>query len=926
MRNIILVLLFISTVLSCKQEEQLSPLTPVDLTCEFLENPPVIDVLEPRLSWINTAGDGERGQHQTAYQIQVASSRELLEENQPDNWDTDKVQSEQSYLVSYAGEPLKSALTYWWRVRVWNSQDQVSSWSEPATWGMGFINEGDWQAEWIGAPWQGEEPLPDPANPWADQGEVEMPMPPPAPLLRKEFTVDKEVAEAKAFVTGLGYFEFYLNGSKVGDDVLVPNQTDYGFRPGIETDRVPIENSFSGYKVMYLAYDVTEMLEPGENAAGVILGNGFYNAPKTWTASYGTPRFIGQIHIRYADGSEEIIKSDASWKAAKGPIVSDLVYEGEHYDARLESDGWNLADFDDSEWENVAKRKSPGGKLVAHMAETDRVMEQLEPVAIHKVEEGKFVVDFGEEITGWVNMSGINGEAGDRIDIRYISNDSTSETTGSNSYTLSGEGNESYAARFTWFVFRYAEISGWPGELDASQVRGEAVYTNVKTTGVFETSNELFNDINKIWWRSQTDNMHGGIASDCPNRERSPYTGDGQVACVTVMHNFDAKAFYNKWIEDIVASQNPETGYVPNGAPWQPGCGGGPAWGAAINIMPWEYYLHYGDLQMLESTYEGMKGYIRYMLEWTDDNGIMYSQRSGHTDEPFRWVNLGDWAQPFELPPDNMVHTFYLWRCADFTAKTAAALGKSDEAAEYAALADRTKNAFHTEFYNPEEGSYGPYGGNVFALTMGVPEDQEPLVKAALANDIAKRDGHLDTGIFGTQFFFEVLADYGMQDIAYSAMNKRTQPSFGWWVENGNTTSWEHWFRPGSGNHPMFGGGLAWFYRKLAGMNADIENPGYKNIIFKPQPVADLDYAEYSNQTPYGKAGIRWENGDSFSMDITVPVGSTATVYVPAVDMSDVMESGNPIDGDSDLISYVGSENGYVIYRIQSGEYTFTAG
>jgi alpha-L-rhamnosidase len=928
MRTIISISILSALVLFSCQKDQSALLRPVKLTCEYLVNPPVIDVAHPRLSWINSARPGVRGQYQSAYQVQVATSQQLLKDDQPDVWDSQKVNSDQSFLVAYGGADLKSATTYWWRVRVWNRQDKTSKWSEPGSWNMGILKEAEWKAKWIGAPWQGEDPLPDPVLPELSFNEQDVEpkpiMPPPAPMFRKEFKLSKEISEAKAFVTGLGYFEFYVNGKKVSEDVLVPNQTNFGKRPGLENDRVPIENNFREYRVMYLCYDITDMLVQGENTLGAILGNGFYNAPITWTASYGSPRFIGQVYIKYADGTEDLIISDESWKASKSPIVSDLVYEGEHYDARLEQTGWNTAGFDDSAWEQAVLRIPPDGKMKAHMAKTDRVMERLAPVAIRKIGDGHYIADFGQEISGWLNISGISGQAGQRIDIKYVSNDSVSVTSGSNSYTLKGVGPESYAARFTWFVFRYAELTNWPGDLDASQLKAEAVYTNVETTGKFETSNLLFNKINQIWWRSQTDNMHGGIASDCPNRERSPYTGDGQVACVTVMHNFDAKAFYNKWIQDILGAQNPETGYVPNGAPWQPGCGGGPAWGAAMNIMPWEFYQQYGDRDMLANTYEGMKGYVRYMLTWTDKNGIMYSQRLGSDGQVFRWLNLGDWAQPFELPPDDMVHTFYLWRCADFTSKAAKALGNDADAAEYAAIAERTRKAFHVKFYDAAKGTYGPNGGNIFALVMGVPEDQKQLVTAALKADIAARDGHLDTGIFGTQFFFEVLADYGMQDLAYEAMNKTTQPSFGWWVENGNTTSWEGWSRPGSGNHPMFGGGLVWFYRKLAGMNTDPENPGYKKIIFRPQPAADMTYAKYSNLTPYGEAGIRWEKEDkSFLMVVTVPVGSTATVYVPAEDISKVSESGKKITQETRDVTFLRAEDGYAVFEVQSGTYNF---
>ncbi len=387
--------------------------------------------------------------------------------------------------------------------------------------------------------------------------------------------------------------------------------------------------------------------------------------------------------------------------------------------------------------------------------------------------------------------------------------------------------------------------------------------------------------------------MHGGIASDCPNRERSPYTGDGQVACVTVMHNFDARPFYTKWIQGYSRSTECHTGYVPNGAPWQPGCGGGVAWGAAICIMPWEFYVQYGDTSMLRENFEGMKGYVRYMLTWTDSSGIMFSQVPGPNGKPNQWMNLGDWSQPDKLPPDEMVHTFYLWRCAEITATTARVLGDYNGHNKYSRIASKTRRAFMLKYYDKEKGSYGAYGGNIFALRMGVPADRKDRVIAALKSDIAANGGHLDTGIFGTQFFFEVLSDIGLHDLAFEAMNKRTAPGYGWWIEKGSTTSWEGWEDPGSGNHPMFGGGIVWFYRKLAGMNASPSKPGYRHIIFRPQPVGDVTFAEYSNRTPYGKSSVYWKKGkDEFIMSIEVPIGSTATVFVPVSGSGKVLEGG----------------------------------
>ena len=886
---------------------------PTRLTCEYLESP-LVDIAQPLLAWVNIADEGERGQNQTAWQVRVASLPELL--NDPDLWDSGKIESAQSNRVSYAGRPLQSRQECWWQVRVWDRDDEVSEWSEPAMWRMGFMHPDEWQAEWIGAPWQGEEPLPKPpGGPDAYPQEL----PPPAPLLRKAFQLNKPVKKAVAYVTGLGYFELYLNGDKVGNDELVPNQTNYGKRPELIHENIPLPDQFSRYKVMYLAYDIKDYLQQGENVVGSILGNGFYNAPKYWMRSYGSPRFIGQLHITYEDGTEDIIKSDASWKAAKSAILMDLVFHGEVYDARQEQPGWNASGFDAADWQPAALRQALYGELVAHTAATDKVTQRLQPVSIEKLDNGNIFVDFGVEISGRVFFHNIEGPAGHRIDITYNAN----LYSGDHSYTF-GEGPTDHASRFNWFVFSGVEIANWPGELKPEQITAEAINTEIEETAVFETSNSLFNDINKIWKRSQLDNMHGGLASDCPHRERAGYTGDGQVACVTVMHNYDARNFYQKWITDMREAQLP-SGYVPNGAPWEPGCGGGPAWGAAICIMPWEFYLHYGSLDMLADNFDAMKGYVNYMQTWVDEDGIMFSQRPGRDGEPLRWFNLGDWAFPGKSLPNEMVHTFYLWRCADLTANAAKALGRMNDAAIYASLADRTKSAFHKKYYNDRKGSYGQYGANVFALKMGVPEAKKERVVAALKTNIEKNDGHLDTGIFGTQFFFEILAENGLNDLAYVAMNKRTFPSYGYWLEDGATTTREQWNNSGSHNHPMFGGGLVWLYRKLAGMQADPALPGYKHIIFRPQPVDDLTDVTYSNLTPYGKAGISWkQSDDSFEMEVTVPVGSEATVYVPAASVQDVLESDTPVQSVTS-VDFIEMQDGYAVFLLGSGAYHFVA-
>lgn len=899
-------------------------ITPNALTCENLYNPISIDILRPKLSWINTAPDNEKGQMQTAWEIRVAGNRKNLLKGKADLWNSGKVISGESVNILYNGVTLVSRQDCWWQVRVWDMEGKKSEWSEPAFWSMGLLNSDDWKASWIGAPWQGESPLERPRYP-KRPGQLVIPdqspsaeVPPPAPMLRKVLNINREVSDARAFVTGLGFFEFYVNGKKVSDDVLTPNVTLYGKRDDIGDIGVMTGNNFREYRVMYMAYDITRLLRQGENVLGAILGNGFYNPASYWTQGYGSPRFLGQIYIRYTDGTETVIVSDDAWKTSGSPVIMDLVYDGEHYDARLEKAGWNSQGFDDSAWENAAIREAPEGIMKAQMSPADKVMEILSPKKIDRLGDGHYKVDFGEEISGWIHLKNIKGEAGRKIEIKYL----CESHVGGNSYTMKGSGSESYSARFTWFVFREVEISNWPGELKPEQLQAEAVYTDIETTGKFECSNPLFNTINKIWWRSQTDNMHGGIASDCPHRERSPYTGNGQVACVTVMHNFDSKTFYTKWIRDILGAQNPLNGYVPNGAPWQPGCGGGVAWGAAMNIMPWEYYLHYGDIHLLKENYEGMKGYIKYMLTWTDNDGIMFSQ-APDKNKPNMWINLGDWVAPEKLPLDEMVHTFYLWRSSDLTAKAAKALSEEKDESYYNELAEKVRSAFMKKYFDNEKGTYGPYGGNIFALKMGVPDGQKERVIKALKNDIIAAGYHLDTGIFGTQFFFEILSENGMHDIAYKVMNQRTQPSYGWWIEQGATTSWEQWDGSGSRNHPMFGGGIVWFYRKLAGMNTDQAEPGYRHIIFRPEPVDEITYASYSNLTPYGPAAILWKReGTDFNAEIKVPVGSVATVSIPASKKEEVTFS-DVNTKQKKLVEFLNMDDGYAVFKVKSGNYSF---
>lgn len=836
------------------------------LTVEHMKNPSVVDVPQPRLSWINeVTDDNVRGERQTAYRIVVASTMQQLLQGDYDLWDSGRVRSENSVLVPYSGKRLTSGQDCYWKVQTWNARGRCSAWSDTGHWSMGLLNNEDWHARWIATS--------------QEQG---------APLFRKGFTLGRPIRKAKAYVTAGGYFELYVNGQRVGDDYLVPNFTNYSERPGMDTVSITIPNQFTAYRVLYLAYDVTAQLHQGANAVGVMLGDGFYRSTSYHVMSFGKPCFLCQLEITYDDGTREVVATDDSWLTRPSAITMTGVYDGEVYDARLETPKWAEADCDERGWQQAVLAKAPIGQLTAHTSPTDRVIQVFQPLHIER-RDSIFVVTFEKEIAGWVRLKGIRGNAGQRVDVKYVSE----SPQGKQEYFCKGTGIESYAPRFTWFVFSKVEVSG-VDELSVSQIQAEAVNTNVPVSAEFHTSNKLINNIYDIWIRSQQDNMHGAIASDCPHRERLPYTGDGQIAAAMVMLNFDAAAFYQKWLRDMRDAQNPETGYVPNGAPWEPTCGGGVAWGVALNIIAWEYYLQYGDRQVLEQTYRPMQAQLQNMLTWLTPDNTMYQQmRDLKTGKPSYWLNLGDWVPPYEMPSDEIVHTFYLWLCASNTAKVARVLGDEKGSDQYEAIASRTWRAFHNKFYDAQHATYGDYGPNILALYMGVPEERRAAVVESLRREIMEtHDGHINTGFVTTKFFFETLTNNGLHDVATTAMLKTDYPSYGHWLAQGATVTWEQWNGENSHNHPMFGGGLTWFIRKLAGINVtpygSEDNPnavgaGYRHFELRPIATAGIDSVYCTLHTPQGTVAshVVSHEGQLKSIDVEVPVSSTATVALP---------------------------------------------
>ncbi|AQS56109.1 hypothetical protein B0W44_10355 [Novibacillus thermophilus] len=541
----------------------------IDLRAEYTDNPLGIDVTKPRLSWKLQAD--ERGQTQTAYQIQVASSESELLNDNPDMWDTGKVESDQSVNVAYEGEPLESGKRYYWRVKVWDKHGSSSEWSDPAWWEMGLLEESDWQAEWIG---KGEAP---------DESEDNASSSSSEPLFRKDFTIDKPIKRARLYSTALGVYEPYINGERVGEDIFAPGWTDYHQR------------------IQYQTYDVTELLQTGENAIGAMLGDGWYagHVGLAGRHVYGEkPHLLMQLEIDYEDGTSETVATDGSWKWATGPIVSSDMLMGETYDARKEIPGWNAPDFDDADWSEVdVLEEGVSGELVAQAGPTVQVTEEIEPVEITEPEPGTYVFDLGQNMVGNVRLK-VSGEAGETITLRHaevLNPDGTIYTANLRSakatdhYTLKGEGEEIYEPHFTFHGFRYVEVTGYSGEPTKDMITGRVMHTAAPFSGHFETSNDMLNQLqSNIRWGQRGNFL--SIPTDTPARdERLGWTGDINVFVGAATFNMDVTRFLgSKWLQDLRDAQS-ENGAYPDVAP-DVCCGEGNAgWGMLVSRFRTRY-------------------------------------------------------------------------------------------------------------------------------------------------------------------------------------------------------------------------------------------------------------------------------------------------------------------------------------------------
>ncbi len=888
-----------------------------DLRCEYLENPLGIDVTRPRLSW--RLFSNRRGARQTAYRIVAAPSADDAAMEQNLIWDSGRVESDQSIHAVYEGGRLRSRQRVFWRVQAWDEHGKVAV-SPIAWWEMGLLRRSDWSASWIGASLVGGR--------WTTI---------PAPFLRRAFTLNAPVAQARLYITALGLYECSINGQRVGRDFFTPGWTDYRQR------------------VQYQVYDVTDFLHEGDNVIGVILGDGWYCGHVAWAGrqNYGDrPKLLAQLMITHADGSTQTIASNRSWRYAFGPILESDILHGESYDARLEMPGWNMPGFDDSSWQPAELFAAPDIALVAMRGPTVQRHEELRPIqppiAFRSHQATRWVFDLGQNMVGWVRLR-VRGPAGATVTIRHaevLNPDGTIYTANLRSaratdhYTLRGDGEEIWEPRFTFHGFRYVELSGYPGVPDIDAVTGIVVHSAAPPTGEFSCSDPLINQLqHNIVWGQKGNFLE--VPTDCPQRdERLGWTGDAQVFIRTAAFNMNVAPFFTKWTQDLEDAQSPEGAYPPV-APLAGVSGltdGGPAWADAGIICPWTIYLCYGDARLLETHYPSMQRFLAYLERSSRDFIRCYEDYPG-----FRgfgdWLALDGSGKVDGGTTKDLIGTAFFAYCARLMSRIAAILGHQRDAVRYRRLFERVRQAFIKRYVTGAGRVAGEtQTGYVLALHFDLlPPELRPAAADALARDILNRDTHLATGFVGTPYLPHVLTAVGRIDLAYALLFQRTWPSWLYPVTQGATTIWERWdgwthdkgFQdPGmnSFNHYAYGAIGEWLYSTVAGIDTDPDQPGYRHLILRPRPGGGLTAAHAALDTMYGRAVSAWRIDDHrFTWEIVVPPNTTATAYVPAPEGTPVQESGVPAE-EAEGVTLVQRDAETAVYRLASGAYTFTVG
>ncbi|MEO7768717.1 MAG: family 78 glycoside hydrolase catalytic domain, partial [Ferruginibacter sp.] len=889
--------------------------------CDYQENPIGIDSRQPLLSW--QLHSSIRNIKQVAYQVQVSNDSILLEKSIGNVWDTKKVLSDKSIQVLFAGKKLTSTKTYYWKVKVWNNKGKMSSWSSISSWQMGLLDKADWKdAQWIAFNKIHDSlrivpAVNNPDDPHWNDGDDTL------PLLRKDFTVAKKIRKATAFITGLGQFDFSLNGKKVGDHFLDPGWTKF--------DK----------NTLYVTFDITGQLQTGKNAIGVMLGNGFYYVPgsryRKLKGAYGYPKMICNILISYQDGTSENIVSDESWRASAGPVTFSSIYGGEDYDATLEQDGWNRPGFNDGNWRKAVIVDGPQN-LQAQSAYALKIFDQFTAQKITQPKTGVWVFDMGQNASAIPEIT-VKGKRGDVVTIRpaELLDDSglvMQAPVGTPvyfKYTLKGDGPETWHPQFMYYGFRYIQVEdATPGGETINNtlpaiVSVKSLHTrnSAPTVGNFTCSNELFNKIfNLIDWAIKSNTA--SVFTDCPHREKLGWLEEAHLVGSSIRYNYDIATLCSKVVSDMTYSQKSD-GLIPDIAPEYTVFGGGfrdsPEWGSNGVIMPYYLYEWYGDKRVLEKSYDMMTRYVDY-LTGKARNHILY-------------FGLGDWYDigpkdlgPSQLTPGGITSTAIYYYDLTILSKVARLLNKEKDAVKYAALSTDVKEAYNKSFFHENTSQYGSgsQAANAISVYMGlVNPSYKKQVVDNIVKDIREHNNGVTAGDIGFRYLLRVLDMEGRSDVIYDMNSRSDVPGYGYQLAQGATALTESWQgnRISSNNHFMLGHLMEWLYSGLGGLKPGENSIAFKEIIIRPEVVGDITSARVNYITPYGMLSNSWKITDNaFSMETAVPVNTTALIYLPAEKNNAILESDKPLSKRNDL-KLLRFENGRAVIQVGSGKYFF---
>ncbi|MDI9365495.1 MAG: family 78 glycoside hydrolase catalytic domain [Flavobacterium sp.] len=893
------------------------------LTCEYKTNPLGIEATQPRLSWIITSS--VTNSKQTAYQILVADSKQNLQHNKGNIWDSKKLATAQSLQVLYKGLPLVAAKKYYWKLRVWNQQNIASNWSEIACWQMGLLNAKDWgEAKWITMDIFNEAKYPS-----LDSAVKLVALKTIAPQFRKEILVKKAVKNATAFVCGLGQFELRLNGNKVSDHFLDPGWTTY--------------QKYS----LYVPFDITNQLKQGSNVIGVMLGNGFYYLPKGryikgQIMQHGLPKMIAKIVVEYTDGTTETIVSNQSWKNSKSPITYNTIYGGEDYDATLEQNGWDKTAFNDSAWQpSVVVKGSP--VLIEQQAEPLKVMETFKPIAIFKNAKGNWVYDLGQNASGIVNLV-VQGQSGKQLKVfpaELIDADSAinQAATGKGycfSYTLKGASVEQWQPRFSYYGFRYVQLQGAVPQGQANPLNLpvvktlEALHTRyaAEKIGNFSCSNALFNKIYSLIDWAIKSNM-ASVLTDCPHREKLGWLEQVHLMMASNQYNYNFTGLNTKAVVDMQAAQY-ATGFVPTTAPEFGRFGGplsmfsdSPEWGSAYVIMPWYMYKWYGDIQVLQQHYDGMKKYVAYLQKQANAHNIIA-------------YGLGDW---FDIGPKRpgvsqltslgVTGTAIWYYDVTILQQVAKLLHKNADATYYQTLGEAIKMGFNKKYFHANTYQYdnGSQTANAMALYMNLvePENRDKVL-ANIFNNLQANNNAITAGDIGFRYLMQTLQQGNASQLIFNMNNRTDVPGYGYQIAQGATALTESWqaLRNVSNNHLMLGHLMEWLYSGLAGIKQTDSSIAFKNIVIHPEVVGDINHVQASYLSPYGLIKSEWHKTDStFHLQVAIPVNTTAVIDVYGNAITSIFVNEKAATTAQGL-KFIGKVQGRLQYQIGSGNYSFT--